>query len=43
MVPLFFALGSRLRGRSAPIVAALFAGGLPVLRFLYVTARHFVP
>jgi hypothetical protein len=43
MLPLFFALGSRLRGWSAPIVAGGFAVGLPVLLFLYVTPRHFVP
>jgi hypothetical protein len=43
MLPLFFALGSRLRGRSAPMVSAVFAVGLPVLLFLYLTPRHFVP
>jgi hypothetical protein len=43
MLPIFFALGSRLRGWAAPIVASAEASMLPILLFLYVTPRHFVP
>jgi Mannosyltransferase (PIG-V) len=43
MLPLFFALGMRLRNRPAVVLACLEAVCLPILLFLYVSAPHFVP
>jgi hypothetical protein len=42
-LPLFLALGSKLRSRPAAILAAAEVVTLPVLLHLYLTAPHFVP
>jgi hypothetical protein len=43
MLPLFFALGSKLRGRTAILLAVAEGAALPVLLALYVSAPHYVP